>query len=314
MPPILLLVPIAGLALAALRKREQHGRVDIGKPTPGGAAPLPKGRDTFPSTGRPATGSKPRPRNINPVTGKPKPAPVDAPKPGMGNLPIRSPGQPTGPRPGAPIGTVPGGPSVALLERISKALASGDVDAIRALADELRRLGFAEQAGDLDKAAEAIEMARGGGVGEIPTNPGVVIPPPAVVPFPIPLPPLPKPSPSPNPRPRPTPPIVTPSEPFDPDPRRNLALKVQRMLALSPKGSEDTALLKQWQTQEGCKPADGLYGYCSGIAMLKYNLVPPKPRTTLSPQRRKDWTGNLTWQARKDPARAAEYLAAAKLD
>src|SRR6188472_3580490 len=149
MPPILLLVPIAGLALAALRKRDQRGHVDIGKPSPGGAAPLPsKGRTEFPSTGVvPGTKPKPRPRNINPVTGKPKPKPVDS-------LPIRSPGLPTGPKPspGAPIGTVPGGPSPELLERIGRIIASGDADAIRALADELRRLGFEEQAGDLEKA------------------------------------------------------------------------------------------------------------------------------------------------------------------
>ena len=309
MSPILFLVPAAALALAAFKKRDAAGKVTIGKPSPGGAAPLPKGRDKFPATGKlpdkPA-GSKPRPRPNNPVTGKPKPTPIDS-------LPIKSPGQPTGPqpRPGAPIGTIPGGPSPELLERIAKALSSGDEDVIRALADELRRLGFDEQANDLDKAADAIELAkRTNPLPGLPPGltppPFVVNPPPAIIPHPI---PTPRP-----PRHVPPPAVVIPSEPFDPDPRRNLALKVQRMLALSPKGSEDTALLKQWQTQEGCKPADGLYGYCSGIAMLKYNLVPPKPRTTLSAQRRKDWTGNLTWQARKDPARAAEYLAAAKLD
>jgi hypothetical protein len=308
MSPILLLLPAAALALAAFKKRNAEGRVGIGTPAPGGAAPLPKGRTTFPATGKP----KARPRNINPVTGQPKPRPVDS-------LPIRSPGQPTGPRPSpsAPIGVVPGGPSAELLERISRVLASGDVTAIRILADELRAKGWTEQANDLDKAADAIEAAKK--VIPLPTLPkpprDILVPPPAMVPHPIPVPPLPRPVPSPRvevPRVEPAP-IVTPSEPYDPDPRRNLALKVQRMLAMSPKGSEDTALLKQWQTQEGCKPADGLYGYCSGIAMLKYNLVPPKPRTTLSAQRRKDWTGNLTWQARKDPARAAEYLAAAKL-
>lgn len=327
MAPLVLLVPLVAVAFAAMRKRAERGHVTIQPPIRSGAAPLPLKGGEFPATGRvnkPAAGRvAPRPRNQAPS----KPTPVDAPKVvrGVDGLPVRSPGLPTGskPTPAAPIGVVPGGPSPDLLARMAAVLASADVAAIRALAKEMRTRGWDEQADDLDKAADAIELAT-----KLPTLPGLppgLVPPPwlinppsAAIPNPInEVPKLPVPVPVkdiPKAAPKLPPPMVTPSEPYDPDPRRNLALKVQRMLALSPKGSEDTALLKQWQTQEGCKPADGLYGYCSGIAMLKYKLVPPKPRTTLSAANRKKWTDNLNWQARVDPPRAAEYQAAAKLD
>lgn len=293
----LFLLPLVGGALMLFAKGKR-GSVSVDRPSEGGAAGLPI-RTEFPSTAKPRT-KQPTPRATNPRT-----------KPGGGvdSLPIRSPGQPTSP--GVKVDPITGGPVTgeipeALLRRIAETLAGQNAAAMRALAKELRQLGYAEQALTLEQAADAIDAAKEAAKkAKLPRVPKVKLPPPiAVLPIPAPEPPeLPK--------------IVVPDPvvediTYDPDPRRNLALKVQRHMNTHPGDSYDKELITQWQKQEGCKPADGLYGYCSGMAFLKYKLVPPKPRTTLSAKNKKLWHDNLKYQGRVvDPPRQAEYYAAA---
>lgn len=308
-------LPLAALAAAALllRKKSKVGHVTIDRPSQGGAAGLPR-----PNAGKPATGSKPgsgsnKPGSSN--TGSPGNSGAGGKQkrpPGgvLDNLPIRSPGQPTGPgaqRPVDPVTggpVVPGAPSPELLKRVADTLATGNIALIRALAREVRAMGFGELADELEKAANALELVKNLPVEKIPV-PDVTPPPVAAKPVPGPVPELPR---------EVAPPDEVEDIQFDPDPRRNLALQVQRHMNTHPGDTYDKELIKRWQTQEACKPADGLYGYCSGIAFLKYKLAPPKPRTTLTAAKKKLWKDQLNWQAtRIDPVRAAEYRAAAAI-
>ncbi len=259
----------------------------------------------------------------------PKPQP---PSPLPEIPPITSPGQPPV-TPGEP-----GAPSPELLGRIVQALQSGDVQLMRALAAELRKLGFEQQARDLEAAADqrARELAkkkkkkrRSPGLPRIPAPPHV----PSPKPIPLPeLPPVVIPAPAPPPRPRkpPQPPAVVipgPSPivigppvqppkkrvPIITDPRKLLAVQLHKHLLSHPKGTEDRSLVKAFQQQEGLKPS-GFYGPGTGKAFIKYAIVPVKPYfwpKSGQAASKANYRQNLLFQAKQDPARADEWIAAA---
>lgn len=241
------------------------------------------------------------------------------------------------PSKGAPPAATP-----ELAARIVKALATADSAVIRALAADLRNEGFPDHAADLENAARILDSERAkaeqGGRASAglppftnqipvprtrtpkrgpapptkavpapapqpdPSPPSVILPPPKSVPVPE-IPRLPDP-------PKITaPPKVTPIA----DPRHALAEQTAVMLRSATKGSEDKALVTAFQTQEGLKPS-GFYGPGSGLAMLKYNIIPPKPfyfPTRGTAESKANYRRNLLFQAEKDPKRAAEWQAAA---
>ncbi len=101
------------------------------------------------------------------------------------------------------------------------------------------------------------------------------------------------------------------------DPRKQLALEVVKDLSLNPppyKGNPE--LLKALAAQEGNTNPNGVYGMGSGLSLIKYDLVPPKPRVwgkdaKATAEMKKRWRGEMLTMARKDPARAAEWQGAA---
>lgn len=273
-------------------------------------------------TGEPAPGKRPLPPGKKPPT----PAPP-------GKIPV----------------PVPTKPDADLVGRILKVLATNDPAQIRALAAEVRRLGFPQQADDLERAARAIEKERarrtspGLPVTIQPVGPGVPVTPPkrkrkpkkrkprvkkpaprpverppVVVRPPkkrVPLPPEPPRATPPEPPPPPPAPPIKKPIPIPPplDPRKALAVQVAEMLAAATKGTENKAMVKAYQAQEGLKPS-GFYGPGTGKSFIKYGIVPPKPfywpRRGTSASKN-DYRKNLLFQATKDPARAAEWQQAA---
>jgi hypothetical protein len=115
---------------------------------------------------------------VSPVRGGASAPPVPTPSP----LPPPS---------GTPV--PPAGVPPEVIAAMAQALASGDVAAIRALAVQLRNLGFTTQATELERAAGEIEAQRKG------QPPAAASPPPVVSPGPPPAAPPPVVSPSPGP-------------------------------------------------------------------------------------------------------------------
>lgn len=258
---------------------------------------------------------------------------------------------PPAPPPGKIPVPKPTEPPAELVGRILAAVASRDPAKMRALATEVRRLGFPQQAQDLENAALAIERerarTRSPGLPPVtiqPVGPGVPVKPPkrkkrpkkrtprvkkpAPVPVEtppvvvrppkkrVPLPPEPPRVTPPEPPPPPPPPPVA-KKPIPPppplNPRKALAVQVAEMLAASTKGTENKAMIKAYQAQEGLKPS-GFYGPGTGKSFIKYDIIPPKPfywprRSTAASKN--DYRKNLLFQATKDPARATEWQQAA---
>lgn len=227
--------------------------------------------------------------------------------------------------------------------RMAEALATNDSAVVRALAAQLRKEGFLDSASDLEKAAQAIDSLRASGKALPKKSPGLPsftndIPPTRKKRGPDPK-PVPKKVPGPIDAPDPNPPVMikppgnsvqvpdvptptkpppavrAPSVPVAPvkDARTLLAEQTAAMLRKATKGTEDQGLVKAFQTQEGLKPS-GFYGPGSGLAFLKYNIIPPKPfyfPTRGTADSKNNYRKNLLFQAQKDPARAAEWQAAA---
>lgn len=84
------------------------------------------------------------------------------------------------------------------------------------------------------------------------------------------------------------------------------------------RNAEDKALVSLFQRQEGLT-ADGLYGVSSALQVPKYGIVPARP-THFSATPSKTATAKSQFKARMsemasaDPARASQWLAAAKID
>jgi len=114
------------------------------------------------------------------------------------------------------------------------------------------------------------------------------------------------------------PPDVTPATPppRDLDPRHALAARTaMRLWELSGDPNqttdEDRALIEAFQQQEGLIP-NGRYMAGTGLAFIKYDIVPPKPfywprGENNATNVKANWRSNMLFQATKDPARAEEW-------
>lgn len=103
--------------------------------------------------------------------------------------------------------------------------------------------------------------------------------------------------------------------PADLDPRHALAARTfARLWELQP-GQEtdsDRALIGAFQAQEGIVPSTGRYGRGTGLAAIKYGIVPPIPfywpRDAADAEAAKaNWRSNMVYQATQDPQRAEEW-------
>jgi hypothetical protein len=238
--------------------------------------------------------------------GKDSKAATPAPKPGAGGVaPIpnvtttttttaTSPGIVPSVAPGAPV------PSAATIAAITAAMASADPDKMRAVANDLEAQGFRDQANTLRAAADAVQAAMRAaptvqtGQAGIPTVPI----PGAAQGAPLPLPAV-----------------------QTVDPQRALAAALNLEVAASAKGSENKALVLQYQRQENARgkavgKEDGLYGPKTALTLATdWGLVPTKPlywpvNPTPAQQAYKK---ALLAVAALDPQRAEEWARAAKV-
>lgn len=81
---------------------------------------------------------------------------------------------------------------------------------------------------------------------------------------------------------------------------------------------EPRQLVKEYQIQEGLT-SDGMYGVGTGLTMTKYGVVPARPyyfsRDTAKTARDKaEWKRVMNAMAAQDPARRAQWIAAANVD
>lgn len=197
-------------------------------------------------------------------------------------------------------------------QQIAEALATNNPTVLLALAEKLKAQ-YPQAAADLQAAAAAILKASNQATA---SSPGVVPPPVAPAPTQTSSKPKPKPRPQTSSTPRPPMPVEAGMGPAA-DPRKQLALEVVKDLSLNPppyKGNPE--LLKALAAQEGNTNPNGVYGMGSGLSLIKYDLVPPKPRVwgkdaKATAEMKKRWRGEMLTMARKDPARAAEWQGAA---
>ncbi len=225
-----------------------------------------------------------------------------------------------------PAGTLP---PADVLGRIVAATASGDASKMRAEAAQLRNDGWTEQAASLEAAAATVEAAQAN-TGIVPILPSTVVN----------LPPSSQTPPAAGGMPSltlPAPPSVTVTLPeipttvaqaqsqapqvitVKPKPSAggtsgskagaNLAIELQRHLALHPIWKEDRALVKKFQAQEGLT-VDGLYGPQTAKASAKYDLVPTRPYywpKSTATAAKGEWRTYALAQAMRDPSRSEEW-------
>jgi hypothetical protein len=205
------------------------------------------------------------------------------------------------------------------LERMVQALKSGSPSILRAFAAELEKRGFLEAAAELRREADRIDTERANKGEPDPlgtSKPKPKLPPVPTKPAPKPVPTT-KPAPKPVPKPvpvKPAPKLPPPLPKLDPassDDRGALALTVAAHLKGKTKGSENKALVMQFQTQEGLKP-DGLYGPMTGKRIAAYGVIPAKPYYWPSAtfvKAKEDWKRTMLDHAAKDPARKSQWEA-----
>lgn len=263
-------------------------------------------------------------------------APGNAPIGGTGGAPGGV--TPVLPPPIAPAGTAPGlGPQVpqSVVDEVAGALISADPTKINATADDLEAKGFGQQAQDLRAVAANLANAIHAaplppqvpqvspgvpavpppGVALPPLNPppggGFFPPPPVVGQPPIILPPMVIPG---TPPPLP---LTLPSPAPVSDPRFVLAQQVAMHLATTKRGSENKALVSQFEQQEdqaGFIPdhdTRGLYGEHDALALANHwNIIPPAPfYWPANPTPAKaQFKAAMQAKAAQDPARAAAWL------
>lgn len=218
---------------------------------------------------------------------------------------------------GAPASSLPGADKVPppdVITRMAEVVATSDPDKLRALADELDRRGFKTQAADLRATAVIIDRERQRLAGAItspgqptasrPAAPSAITPPPPMVPA-VPGVPV----------------TPAPSAAAAVDPRQMLAAKTALMLTNSSKGNEDKELVRLFQVQEQdagryMGSLDGLYGPKTALPLLHYGIVPPKPfywPKKATEQAKQDYRRALLQMAQRDPPRADEWTAAARV-
>lgn len=125
--------------------------------------------------------------------------------------------------------------------------------------------------------------------------------------------PGPSPAPQPSPLPAPPGPVL--------DARTALAVAVNDMLHATGvpakgRGHEDQNLVRQFQAQEGAT-TDGKYGVTDATNLaVRYNLIPQRPYwypKQGAQSRKNQFIATMQEKARQDPARAAQWLEAAKV-
>lgn len=226
-------------------------------------------------------------------------------------------------------------PKSDLDKRIATALATNNPAVIRALADELERTSPdvpKQTIADLRKAADDLDAAlKQGQQAAPPTVPPVAPPAPIVVAPAPPTPPVsvarPKRPPA---KPKPTDQTYDPVAHAPADNSKELAIELAKHLTGRKKGTEDKALVEKYQRNEnrirvandqnvGLQP-DGRYGIETAMSLSRFDLVPPKPLywgkdgTYASYEaERKQWKQWCLDNAKKDPARSAEWIGASKL-
>lgn len=187
--------------------------------------------------------------------------------------------------------------------RIAAAISAGDHAELYRIADEMHRAGLAVEAQALRNTAQGLEALSK----TAPPGAPVIAPSPAVPNPPIVVPPVIVPSPVPLPAGVP----ITPAE----QARRTLAQQLAVNLRNTSVYNEDRGLVKRFQLQEALKQ-DGLYGPRTAEALIRYGIVPPRPRywakKTVSAEKTA-WRALMNAQATRDPARAADWHAAAKV-
>jgi hypothetical protein len=155
----------------------------------------------------------------------------------------------------------------ALIDRIAKTLASGNIPAMKALAAELELKGLTLQAQNLRLVIDQLEAQQQAAV----ATTGSPAPAPVVI------------------APTAAPPTVTPAQapavlatptPVQPtvDPGAALAGRIQLHLNSTEKGSEDKPFITEFQVKEGITPSNGTYGVTTAKVLGdKYGFVPPNP-------------------------------------
>lgn len=206
-------------------------------------------------------------------------------------------------------------PDAALIDRIAKTLASGNIPAMKNLATELEQMGFTLQAQQLRVAIAQLEAQQQAAV----ATTGSPAPAPVVI------------------APTAAPPTITPAQaaqtvvmaptPVQPtvDPGANLAARIQLHLNSTKKDKEDQPFITEFQVKEGISPSNGKYGVTTAKVLGdKYGFVPPNPfywgDTSLKGQAqwlswKNDIAGYKRWLNEKkagDPARASEWDARIK--
>lgn len=229
-------------------------------------------------------------------------------------------------------GELPGsrGVPAELMTRVMGALASGDPDTMRAVADELRREGYPQQAADLEAAADQIEAARAAGE-EDPTvvvpGDGTAAPQPTwdSIPLPgggaIPIPTawqdaLPDAWQTDVPGEVTIPTDYVPPGAGAPE----LAGRVAANVATNTRETYDRDLVRAFQQAEGLK-VDGKYGLRTGLAIERYDIVPPKPLYWGTAaggyqsvvDQKSEWRTRMLARAMTDEAREDEWTAAAQV-
>ena len=256
--------------------------------------------------------------------------------------------------PGA--GPAPGAPASALdfQGRIADALSKGDAGALMVIAGEMQRAGLVAEAQALQATAQGLLALGALGSGGKPpaASPGapVVAPSPALPNPPVAAPPPQPPAPPVPPMPSlfstspglppivaappvapspviAVPPLVIPAPaplpqgvPITSEQQRRLA--VAQTMAMNLRNTsryhEDQSLVREFQQQEApaAGAVDGLYGQKTGLALIKYGIVPPRPRYWSSKTMKTDkanWTARMVRESQSDPARAADWLASSKV-
>lgn len=242
--------------------------------------------------------------------------------------------------------------ALAFQDRIADALSKGDAARLMAIADEMQAAGLVAEAQALRASAQGLlalgALGSGGKPPAVPSGAPVVAPSPA-----LPNPPVAAPPPQPQAPPAPplppfsstspglppivaappvspvisVPPLVIPAPaplpqgtPITSEQQRRQAVAQSMAVNLrnTSRYHEDQSLVRAFQAQESpaAGSVDGLYGPKTGLALIQYGIVPPRPRYWSSKTMKTDkqnWTARMVRESQSDPARAADWLASSKV-
>jgi hypothetical protein len=197
--------------------------------------------------------------------------------------------------------------------RIADALAAGNADALMGIANDMQAAGLTAEAEALRTVALNLkQLGALGGAGSKPpaTSPGQPVLAPSAA---LPNPPLVV-----------VPPVISPSSVPLPagipvSNAQTQRLQIAQAMAVDLRNTsrykENQVLVKRFQEQEGLV-SDGKYGPKSGLALAELGVIPPRPRywarKTVQVDK-KQYAGEMMSRAATDPARAADWTAASKV-